>query len=34
MKIALGVKLPETILAEMDSLVEANLQPTADFSAV
>ncbi len=33
-KIALGVELPETIFTEMDSLVEANLQPTADLGTV
>ena len=33
-EIALGVKLPETIFAEMDSLVESNLMLAADFSTV
>lgn len=33
-EIALGIKSPETIVAEMDSFVEANLQPAADFSTV
>jgi len=33
-EIALGEKLPEAIFAEMDSLVEGNLTPAADFSTV
>lgn len=33
-EIALSIKLPETIFTEMDSLVESNLQPTADLSTV
>ena len=33
-EIALGVKSPETIFAEMDSLVEGNLTLVADFSTV
>ncbi|MCK4445874.1 MAG: hypothetical protein KAW56_02205 [Candidatus Marinimicrobia bacterium] len=33
-EIVLGIKLPETIFAEMDSLVEGNLTPAADFSTV